>query len=825
MYAAGGGAYLLAEMTRAATGANILPPRPEMLENRSPDAIVHSILSLRKYPKEREGKSDSKDKVYRVDRFDGYSGPQEVGRVCGVGPTEDSSCAPHLLLIDDGGNGFRHEMDIWPAPLREPRRGQLVLAKIVDPLSRTPLRDHLIAHFHDTLAMVVNADDLRSRLVVAGESKDEPQPSSDGAKISRGVSWERTVADTVRFLEREPSASPLRDVACLIIRYDCDGALVRMRSQSNAQYSLWFDPARIEGDFAASLQGGMTGLCSAFVASLAKDTIESMRVDQLANGAGQAILRSRCLFSLGYATVQSSVAYPCSEVFASSTEPVGPVINVTIDKDKLSENWSIGELNASEDKRVDVREIVRSGIAKLKAALPVATFGDLTVVDRFETEGLRGIRNLMQGYIANPNPEQPLSIAVFGAPGSGKSFGVSQVAASLDPDRITKKDLEFNLTQFLDPRELNRAFHRVRDVILSGKIPLVFFDEFDSKLGDSPLGWLKYFLMPMQDAKFRDGDLVHSIGKCIFVFAGGTAYTFEEFSRSGQPSPRDVTNFRDAKGPDFLSRLRGFVNVRGPNPAEDKDSLLRIRRAILLRSLLLKRTPGLSRSPESVKREKRILDIDDCVIDAFLGVPRYRHGSRSMEAILDMSALAGTCRFTWSRLPTAEQLDLHVDASSFMNLGIYGDKIEKMAKEIHNIYLRGLKSEAEPGDKARRTWEQLTEGLRDSNRLQALDIPNKLKRLNYRIAPLEEPGEEFKGFNKDEIERLAEMEHARWMEERLAMNWKLGDPRDHDRKISPWLIPWKELKDTAKEQADKDRSAVSAIPDLLKKVELKIVKQ
>ena len=43
------------------------------------------------------------------------------------------------------------------------------------------------------------------------------------------------------------------------------------------------------------------------------------------------------------------------------------------------------------------------------------------------------------------------------------------------------------------------------------------------------LGWLKYFLAPMQDGVFRVGDSIHPIGKAIFVFAGGTSSTYNQF--------------------------------------------------------------------------------------------------------------------------------------------------------------------------------------------------------------------------------------------------------------------------------------------------------
>jgi hypothetical protein len=70
----------------------------------------------------------------------------------------------------------------------------------------------------------------------------------------------------------------------------------------------------------------------------------------------------------------------------------------------------------------------------------------------------------------------------------------------------------------------------VRDVGLSGALPLVFWDEFDTALEGKKLGWLRYFLAPMQDGRFQDGQLVHPIGRSIFVFAGGTSTTMEKLA-------------------------------------------------------------------------------------------------------------------------------------------------------------------------------------------------------------------------------------------------------------------------------------------------------
>src|SRR5208337_4733968 len=165
-----------------------------------------------------------------------------------------------------------------------------------------------------------------------------------------------------------------------------------------------------------------------------------------------------------------------------------------------------------------------------------------------------------------------------------------------------------------------------------GQVPFVFWDEFDTL----NLKWLKEFLAPMQDAFFRSNGIQFPFGRVVFVFAGGTASTLAEFDRTAADDPRMVAEYRGAKGPDFVSRLRGFIDIKGPNPVSGDSSDLShiIRRAIMLRSAVTRLYPHLADS------QTGMLSIGTNVIRAFLLAEKYLHGARSLEAIVSMSGLS-----------------------------------------------------------------------------------------------------------------------------------------------------------------------------------------
>jgi hypothetical protein len=216
---------------------------------------------------------------------------------------------------------------------------------------------------------------------------------------------------------------------------------------------------------------------------------------------------------------------------------------------------------------------------------------------------------------------------------------------------VTPKPLEFNVPQFTALADLCAALHHVRDLRLEcGLIPVAIFDEFDADFSGKSFGWLQYFLMPMQDAEFMEGTAVHHTGPCIWIFAGGINHSFGEFS-----SRQRDRGFCVAKGPDFISRLRGTHNVPSLNRPEDFDDAdypgWKIRRAIYLH--------------EYFKKHKVTIQ-DDGLLKSLLNIPRFHHGARSLEAIIEMSVRqqGGTVNGR-SGLPRRDQLDVHVDAVGF----------------------------------------------------------------------------------------------------------------------------------------------------------------
>jgi hypothetical protein len=140
---------------------------------------------------------------------------------------------------------------------------------------------------------------------------------------------------------------------------------------------------------------------------------------------------------------------------------------------------------------------------------------------------------------------------------------------------------------------------------------------------------------------------------------------------------------------------------------------------------------------------------------------------------------------------------------------------ELLARAVHEHYLRKRQEEGKQmgEERALALWEALPEDLKESNRRQVDHICAKLREAGYGIRPLTDWGAAAFRFSPDEVEKMARLEHDRWLAERRRQKWQFAPgPKDPGRKTHPDLVPWSALSEAAKE---KDREAVVDLPLLL----------
>jgi hypothetical protein len=835
-YCQRGGAALLGELVAEVTdGTHVQRIQVPESELRPDSERYHHSYALWKESREGDGSS------WRVERFLGVQRALAADGGGAQKPDRDPSAAD-LAVLDDGGLNFRRDDRFWPQAIRN-GSAAWVLVKMADPVAEGPLWAELLAR-PERVAVVIAVNDLRLAAV----------------QVSRELSWERTAEDLLWELVHNPRVNSLSRCAHVVVSFNRTGALLLSKDRD---CKLFFDQRFIERSSEDKLPGRMIGHTSSLTASIARELLRDPQSPTLDRAIQRGVSAMRTLHRVGYGDVdpgtrRTRLRFPLEAVAAelvSDSDDDPPLLEADVRdpsrflrapgpsqaRPRRPPLWRI--LVDRYPDRLDrvAEQVVLDGVEARLKDVPLAEFGKLVTVDRQEIEAFRSIRTLILEYAGRERPERPLSIAVFGPPGAGKSFGVSQIAKSILPKRIEK--LTFNLSQLDDAQELRGPFHQIRDVGLGGKLPLVFWDEFDSALGGHELGWLRHFLVPMQDGTFQEGPLTHPIGPAVFVFAGGTRTRMEEFTAE------QGDEFRNAKGPDFVSRLKGFVDVLGPNPRDDDetaDPYYLVRRAILLRGFLSQEKQLLRRETlrdeESDEETVERLQIDPGVLRALLQTRKYRHGARSLESIIAMSQLGGASRFFRSALPAEAQLDLHVDGREFLALVQAPELddpalLDRLAEQMHVAYCEGMlahglgwkesnddyllrhdrlkrfagkRSPGAPTHETLVSWERLSEDDKEQNRDLVRDIPRKLVRAGY-VMLSARSGDPPGVMADEDVEFTAEEEHERWLWKKLRTGWRYAPERNDAKLEHDAILPWRRL--SAEENAARYREYADRVGD------------
>lgn len=727
-----------------------------------------------------------------------------------------------IVVLDDSGQGFRDLSECWPGCFGDPNAlPRWIVWKMAGALDGGLLWQQLrhVAGIGERLVLVVSAADLRRA----------------GMDVTVGMSWERSALDVLQGV-RDTSFAPLKECAHLIVSFPDAGALWIRHSHADrkeARARLVYDPKGGEGvAFAprrAKAFGYQACLAAGVVWTLAKEIGRADRTTDLTDGLRRGLKARRQLFSFGHGEVKAAVCpvgFPASAIREESLAPdpdrESPFLDTEIPLDLSPEDaasWTIVQQNIKAPGAFydTACEVARHGLDKLPS-IPRLQVGAYLTIERKEIEAIRRIRRQVDEYVNGGPARQPLSLCVFGAPGAGKSYIVKQLSKFLFPDG-KYEFIECNLSQLSDERDLQGAFHLVRDSVLRGITPVVFWDEFDSQ----EYRWLRLLLAPMQDGKFREGQIIHPIGKCIFIFAGGTSPTFDAFDKpspgsSRQEAARQMRAFEMAKGPDFKSRIHGHLDVLGPNPrllpgARDSnpavdatDACFPIRRALFLRGLW-----GLEEEP---KREYEVR-----LVRGLLEVPAYRHGSRSLERVLLGLASRGF-PVTAKSLPTTEDLArdikpegacarllqyVHAEERTGVATNVLHTRVEasldNFAAHINAAYMSHPPEARSP--EVAFAYNGLSLFYRESNRAAVRRIESVLGAAGLEIVTNGTPGhlayEKAQAQLEERMEVAARAEHDGWCKFHRDRGWlpteSYGMPRDLASipPRHPALVPWDDL--------------------------------
>lgn len=754
---------------------------------------------------------------------------------------------PNIIVIDDAGIGFRNKLrePLWPVAgqRRDDKCPEWIVLKMSGSISENALWNKLTETCGNNLVVIIPAEELRRREV----------------RLSRGLSWESTAEDLVTELYHNPQLKPLLKARHLIVTFQSDGAYWLDNEPDSAKSLLVFDALRAEGEWSESQgEGGAFGYLSCFTAAIVRELCvpsmeiktppsknkpdgETTMVPDFEKALGTGLDACRELRKIGHGEVGTAdkpirPGFPFDQIVKTIREPMRKFVSAVIPppperrgKWMMLDEWQVNARTI--DKARPHYEAALAVAVLGPEALerfPVAQFGNYLTVDRKEIESLRTIRQLITDYVKDKRPKAPLNLGVFGPPGSGKSYIVYQIAKAAN---IPKENvLLFNLSQFKDSTEISGALHQVRDKVLRGVTPLVFWDEFDS----GGYKWLQFLLAPMEDGEFQDGQLTHPLGNCIFAFAGATASAFAEF---GPINPNrlaeDVRNqlektkklealqdawkaFVLAKGPDFKSRVVAYLNLLGMNcrqvcteeggrrkwAKDPTDLCFPIRRALFMRSLL-----GVNKG-ETLK-----LDIN--IVRALIGIPEYLGAGRSLQFLCTQLKGALGRSSGRSSMPSPELLSMHVDVNTFWTLceqdADFIPKATELARLLHEAYR--LRIRGNPKKKHLDVeFELLPESLQKANLGQALRIPSILRLAGMRLEPgavvpfaqlLQSRKASDKLLQKHLtkkilLEELAEAEHNGWMVERMLDGWRFDRKRVDENKRHNCLIPYSQLTEDIK---------------------------
>jgi len=188
--------------------------------------------------------------------------------------------------------------------------------------------------------------------------------------------------------------------------------------------------------------------------------------------------------------------------------------------------------------------------------------------------------------------------------------------------------------------------------------------------------------------------------------------------------------------------------------------------------------------------------------------------------VLNGSATALTRPAPGSRLEAFALVPFGLREDMARATGLMAHEADVAEKAYHAAYLQFAPQDGDAG----KPWDQLREEYRVSNRRAVAHIYAKLFEAGFDLRPwmaVHDVWSELPALAPDEklwrddaeYERLAELEHERWIADRRLSGWSYGTPRDNERRLHPDIVPFARLSKTIQ---DYDRKFIDLLAKVLK---------
>ena len=226
---------------------------------------------------------------------------------------------PALVVLDDGGLGYREQEKAWPAALRTTGAIPWVVLKMAQPVAQGALWNKLVNQHADRLVVITTVNDLRQTAI----------------QISRNISWERTAQDVSWELTYNPNVNGLSRCAQVIVSFYTAGAILLSWKSGKVNARLFFDPFAMEGDWERQYPGQIVGYTSCLTSAIVRQMMLNPGEPDFARGIQNGMAAMRCLHTEGFgergaAITETTLKFPLQQVAEAIARDTTPLSSAPI---------------------------------------------------------------------------------------------------------------------------------------------------------------------------------------------------------------------------------------------------------------------------------------------------------------------------------------------------------------------------------------------------------------------------------------------------------------------------------------------------------------